>query len=97
MTNLVTTDLHRAPLLWVVPLTIYLASFVVAFSARPSGAAVAIVALAPAALTLLWVPLGLTGGWPIVPLLAHRVHRAWRSSPLALHGRLAEDRPPPAA
>jgi hypothetical protein len=95
VTNLVTTDLLSAPLLWVVPLTIYLATFVVAFSERGRRALPSIVALTPAALTLLWIPLGLTGGWPIVPLLLIE-YIGLAIVALALHGRLAEDRPPPA-
>ena len=58
VTNLITTDLISAPLLWVIPLAIYLASFVVAFSARGRRVVPLFIAIAPAALTLLWVPIG---------------------------------------
>jgi hypothetical protein len=34
-TNYVTTDIASVPLLWVVPLALYLASFIVAFSKKP--------------------------------------------------------------
>ena len=93
VTNLVTTDLLSAPLLWVVPLILYLATFVVAFSERGRRAMPAIIAVTPAALTLLWVPLGYTGGWPIVPLLLIE-YAGLAIVALALHGRLAADRPP---
>jgi SAM-dependent methyltransferase len=92
VTNLVTTDLLSAPLLWVVPLILYLATFVVAFSERGRRAMPAIIAVTPAALTLLWVPLGYTGGWPIVPLLLIE-YAGLAIVALALHGRLAADRP----
>lgn len=95
VTNLVTTDLLSAPLLWVVPLAIYLATFVVAFSVRGRRALPAILVVTPAALTLLWIPLGLSSGWPIVPLLVIE-YVGLAIVATALHGRLAEDRPPAA-
>jgi SAM-dependent methyltransferase len=95
VTNLVTTDLLSAPLLWVVPLAIYLGTFVVAFSVRGRRALPGILLVAPAALTLLWIPLGLSSGWPILPLLlVEYVGLAVVAT--ALHGRLAEARPPAA-
>jgi SAM-dependent methyltransferase len=95
VTNAIATDVVSAPLLWVVPLAIYLATFVVAFSPRSAaGRAVRVAALlAPAAVTLLWVPITSSRDWPILPL----VTLEWLSLgvvALALHGRLAADRPP---
>ena len=92
VTNFVTTDLISAPLLWVVPLAVYLASFVVAFSDRGRRALPWIIATAPAALTLLWIPLGSSGGWPILPILLVE-YPGLAAVATALHGRLAEDRP----
>ncbi len=94
VTNLITTDLLSAPLLWVIPLAIYLATFVVAFSERGRRALPLIIAITPAALTLLWIPLGFAGGWPIVPLLLIE-YVGLAIVATALHGRLAADRPPP--
>ncbi|HET7026952.1 MAG TPA: fused MFS/spermidine synthase [Candidatus Limnocylindrales bacterium] len=93
VTNVIATDVVSAPLLWVGPLAIYLATFVVAFSPRAGRAARLAVGLAPAAVTLLWVPTASVGGWPIVPLVALE----WLCLGVvgvALHGRLAADRPP---
>lgn len=92
VTNFVTTDLISAPLLWVVPLAVYLASFVVAFSVRGRRVLPWIIAVAPAALTLLWIPIGSSGGWPILPLLVIE-YPGLAIVAIALHGRLAEDRP----
>ncbi len=93
VTNFVTTDLISAPLLWVVPLAVYLGSFVVAFSARGRARIVPLVlALAPAAATLLWVPIGSSAGWPIVPLLIVE-YVGFAIVATAIHGRLAADRP----
>jgi SAM-dependent methyltransferase len=95
VTNFVTTDLISAPLLWVVPLSIYLGSFVLAFSAWGRARVVPLaLKLAPIAATLLWVPLGSAAGWPILPLLAIE-YGAFAVLAVALHGRLAADRPPP--
>ena len=49
--------------------------------------------LAPAAATLMWVPLGSAAGWPIVPLLVIE-YVGLAILAIALHGRLAADRPP---
>ncbi|HET7725788.1 MAG TPA: fused MFS/spermidine synthase [Candidatus Limnocylindrales bacterium] len=92
VTNLITTDLIAAPLLWVVPLAIYLASFVVAFSARGRQVMPVVERLAPAAATLLWIPLGSSAGWPILPLLAIE-YGGLALLAIALHGRLAQRRP----
>ena len=95
MTTFIATDLVSAPLLWVAPLAIYLGSFIIAFSprgGRPIGAAVV---AAPAMITLLWVPYGSAGGWPILVILAMELV-AFGVVAVALHGRLAQDRPDPA-
>lgn len=95
VTNFIATDLVSAPLLWVIPLAIYLASFVVAFSPR-GGRLVRLAALAvPAAVTLMWVPYGATGFWPIVAILTVELV-SFALIAVGLHGRLALDRPDPA-
>ncbi|MEO5963976.1 MAG: hypothetical protein ABIR11_00820, partial [Candidatus Limnocylindrales bacterium] len=93
VTNQVTTDLISAPLLWVIPLAVYLASFIVAFSRRGRRLVPAAVLAAPAALTLLWIPTGSSGVWPVVPLLAG-LYLGLGVIATALHGRLADLRPP---
>ncbi len=92
VTNLITTDLISAPLLWVIPLAVYLASFVIAFSARGRRVVPLFVALTPATLTLLWVPIGSAAGWPILPLLLIE-YAGLGIVAVALHGRLADLRP----
>ena len=95
VTNYVVTDLVSAPLLWVIPLAIYLASFIVAFSPR-GGRIVALAWMAaPAMVTLLWVSYGSAGGWPILVLLVMELI-AFGIAATALHGQLARDRPEPA-
>jgi hypothetical protein len=92
VTTFIATDLVSAPLLWVGPLAIYLASFVVAFSGRGGTLVRWATICAPAAATLLWVPLGSAGAWPIVPLVAVELG-GYAVVATALHGRLAADRP----
>jgi hypothetical protein len=94
VTNFIATDLVSAPLLWVAPLAIYLASFIVAFSPR-GGRLIRLAGIAaPAMITLLWVPYGSAGGWPILVILAMELG-AFGVVAVALHGRLAQDRPDP--
>ncbi len=95
VTNFITTDLISAPLLWVVPLAIYLLTFVVAFSERGRRILPGAEWLAPAAVTLLWVPFGSAAGWPIAPLVVVEFLGLGIVA-TTLHGRLAADRPAPA-
>lgn len=92
VTTFIATDLVSAPLLWVGPLALYLASFVVAFSGRGGTLVRWATVAAPAAATLLWVPLGSGGIWPLVPLVAVELV-GFGVVATALHGRLAADRP----
>ena len=45
-------------------------------------------------ITLLWVPYGSAGGWPLLVVLAMELG-AFGIVAIALHGRLAQDRPAP--
>jgi hypothetical protein len=92
VTTFIATDLVSAPLLWVGPLALYLASFVVAFSGRGGTLVRWATICTPAAATLLWVPIGSGGVWPIVPLVAVELG-GYAVVATALHGRLAADRP----
>jgi SAM-dependent methyltransferase len=92
-TNFLTTDLVSAPLIWIGPLAIYLASFVVAFSERGRALVLPIVdRLVPAAATLLWLPYVAPVGWPVVPLVVI-VLGSFAVLATAIHGRLALARP----
>ena len=92
VTNFIAVDLIAAPLLWIVPLGLYLVSFIVAFSEQGRRLVPWAVRLAPIVITLMWVPIGSVGGWPLIPL----VLLEWAGFLIiatALHGRLALDRP----
>jgi SAM-dependent methyltransferase len=91
-TSFLTTDLVSAPLLWIGPLAIYLASFVVAFSERGRRILPVVDRLVPAAATLLWLPYVAPVGWPVVPLVVI-VLGSFAVLAIAVHGRLAMSRP----
>ena len=91
-TNFLQTDLVSAPFIWIGPLAIYLASFVVAFSARGRATLPVFDRLVPAAATLLWLPFIQPAGWPLLPLLVVELG-AFFVLAVAIHGHLALDRP----
>ena len=94
VTRHLASDVASFPLLWVVPLAIYLVTFIVAFGRESSG----IVAGAARVLRLMVVPLTLAFFtfipylWIEVPL--HLIPFA--AAALVAHARLAADRPGPA-
>ena len=94
VTNFITADLIATPMLWVGPLGIYLATFIVAFSDRGRGLVRFAGVMAPAMATLLWIPFGFPALWPTLPLLALEL-LGFGVVALTLHGALAADRPSP--
>jgi SAM-dependent methyltransferase len=94
VTRHLSTDIAAVPLLWVVPLALYLLTFVVAFARRTAS----LTAAAARAGRLLVVPLSLSFLVPVSPLwLAVALHLgAFFALALAAHGLLAAERPAPA-
>ena len=92
VTTYTATDIAAVPLLWVLPLAIYLGSFVLAFARRPAVPHRAMITLLPVAV----LP-------PVVSLLANTSGAVWLFIPLHLvalfvaamvcHGELARSRP----
>jgi SAM-dependent methyltransferase len=92
-TTLLTTDLMAMPLLWVIPLGLYLLSFSVAFSESGDWARI-LSRVAP--FTLLLVGgLGMVSGGQANPALALAMVALLFVLAVALHGRLYELRPHP--
>ena len=93
-TTYITTDIAAIPLLWVLPLAIYLLSFIIAFGRWPASLQRMLVAVAvPGVLVLLFLVLSsvieriwVTVLWHLGVLLVVA---------LACHGEAALDRPPP--
>lgn len=92
-TSYLSTDIASVPLLWIVPLALYLLSFVVAFarrqpvSVRTISFLAALSSLAAAASILRVVPL------PVPALVAVHAANLFLLA-LLVHRRLAEERPP---
>ncbi|MFG0320364.1 MAG: fused MFS/spermidine synthase [Planctomycetota bacterium JB042] len=94
VTHHVTTDVATIPLFWVVPLGLYLLTFVIAFARRPpvsrriaSLLVVPVVVIGLLASAFWWaLPVSILVGMACVLLLV---------GGLAMHGRLAAERPPP--
>lgn len=96
VTQLLSTDIAAVPLLWVLPLGVYLLTFIVAFARRPPVAAETASALLP----WLAVPMAVTSflllpGVPVWSLVVLQLVGLFVAA-LACHGRLAAERPPPA-
>jgi hypothetical protein len=94
VTTEISTDIAAVPLLWIGPLVVYLATFIVAYArGKPIGARLGAIALLPLALVVALRRLDvveLAIGPSIALLLA-----TLGAVGLALHGRLAADRPGP--
>jgi hypothetical protein len=92
VTTHLTTDVAAVPLLWVVPLSVYLLTFVLAFAKRPLLSHRWLCALLPVVVLppLLTISLALTAPWWAL-LLAHM--SALFVVAMVCHGELAADRP----
>ncbi len=95
LTTYVTTDVAAVPLLWVVPLVLYLLSFTIVFARRPMIAHAVLVRWQPVGLIALavidfWGPSG-SAPW-LLPL--HLI--VFFVTALVCHGELAATKPPAA-
>jgi len=94
-TTYVTTDIAAVPLLWVLPLAIYLLSFILAFGRWPARLERLVASLVlPIVLLVLFFMISLYQPRSWVTVLWHFLVLFVAS--LACHGALALDRPPPA-
>ena len=89
-----TTDVAPMPLLWVVPLGLYLISFSIAFSEKRAAARIC-TAAAPYALILAASMLFILSG-SLLPLVVLTAILAMFLTATALHARLFDERPEPA-
>jgi spermidine synthase len=85
-----TTDIAPVPLLWVVPLALYLLSFILVFARRPLVSHRKLAPLVPAALLLLVISILFPATWQVMAL--HLA--AFFLGAVVCHGELAGDRPP---
>ena len=89
----ISTDVAAAPFLWVVPLALYLATFVIAFQSRPILPHRFVTFIAPLAVIMLVVSLSLGAADQIVVLMALNLVGFFILA-LMCHGELARRRPP---
>ena len=93
VTSYLTTDIAPIPLLWVIPLAIYLLTFIIAFSARirlPGTLLGRVTAIGILSLTLALLIGATEPLWLVLPL--HLV--VFFAAALLCHGLLAQSRPP---
>jgi hypothetical protein len=88
----VTTDVAPVPLLWVLPLGLYLLSFVVVFSYWPTWARLFLGRITPMALCFLAVALLTRADTPMIAVASVHLF-AFFLVALLSHGELAADRP----
>ncbi len=92
VTSHITTDLAAVPLLWVLPLAIYLLTFVLTFARSASGGLLRPMSLALALGLPVWMLTPVQIGaltWILIPL--HLL--LFFVAAMVCHGRLAQDRP----
>jgi hypothetical protein len=95
LTTYVTTDIAAVPLLWVLPLVLYLLSFTVVFARRPVMSHSALVRWQPIGLILLAV-LAFWGNSASAPWLLPLHLVVFFITALVCHGELAATKPPAA-
>jgi hypothetical protein len=93
VTAYLTTDIAPVPLLWVIPIGLYLLTFVVAFSGRPLLPHAFVLHWAPMVVIVVVIVLLLEATDPLALVLGvHLFALFWLG--LACHGELAQTRPP---
>jgi hypothetical protein len=91
-TTYISTDIAAIPLLWVIPLSLYLLTFVLTFARRPPVPHAVIARVMPIALLVLTI--ALVAKNPVASPTLIAVHlAAFFITAMACHGELARDRP----
>lgn len=99
VTTYLTTDIASIPLLWIIPLAIYLLSFIIVFSKLPSFIHQAVILVMPVVLLIMLFVMTANVLSPTDPrglrylLLLHLV--TLFAASMACHGELAHNRPAP--
>jgi hypothetical protein len=94
VTTYITTDVAAVPLLWVVPLALYLLSFVVVFARRRLLSTALATRLLPPAAVLLGIVYLSGATQPAWFLILFHLLFLFAAAAVC-HGQLADDRPPP--
>jgi hypothetical protein len=89
-----TTNIAPIPLLWVVPLALYLLTFIFAFAKRPLVSAALLARVLPLLVTPLAIAMILESTSPIIPLAGFHLLTFFVAAWMC-HARLSESRPDP--
>ncbi len=92
VTTYISTDIAAIPLLWIIPLSLYLLSFIVAFASRPLVPPMAWVRALPIILLPLIVTIAARANHPLMILMPLHLLALFVVA-MACHGALAQDRP----
>lgn len=93
VTQHITTDIAAVPLLWVIPLALYLITFIVAFAVRTNRLLRVLTRLVPVLAVAAAVAFMVDARHPLIVVVAlHLV--SFMAIALACHARLAQSRPP---
>jgi len=95
VTTFISADVEAIPLLWVIPLAIYLLTFVLVFARRPLVPHALVVRVLPIALLALVVVLVKRANQPLLLIMGLHLGVFFVAA-MVCHGELARDRPPPA-
>jgi hypothetical protein len=97
VTTYLTTDIAAVPLLWVIPLALYLLTFILVFARKPLLPHAALVRIQPLAILLLTLVMlseaTALEGLPVWPLLALHLTGFFIVA-MVCHGELVRSRPP---
>ncbi len=92
VTAYLTSNIAPIPLLWVVPLALYLLTFIFAFAAKPIASATLLSRVFPLVLTPLALAMILESSTPIIPLATFHLVTFFVAAWMC-HTRLSESRP----
>lgn len=92
VTAYITTDVAGIPLFWVLPLALYLLTFILVFARRPPLSHKLVVRLLPFGLTATVMLLLVQASTPILLIVGVHLGTFFLAS-MACHGALAQDRP----
>jgi hypothetical protein len=95
VTSYMSTDVAAVPLLWIVPLSLYLVTFIVAFSPSASGVRAVAGRLMPLAVIVLSLVLVAQMSQPLALVIPLHL-LVFTIVALVCHGELSHDRPAPA-
>ena len=94
VTTHITTDVAAIPLLWVLPLALYLLSFILVFASRPPLPHIAMVRALPMSVLALVIVMEARAAEPLRMIVALHLLQMFIAA-MVCHGELARDRPAP--